>query len=79
MAQQQYIKHLYEQEECSIAEISRRVGVNWRTATKYAKKDNWNQPMQQTKRRQLVMEPFVDIVDTCLFIINDPHEGSTHS
>ena len=38
MAQQQYIKHLYEKEECSIAEISRRVGVNWRTAAKYAKK-----------------------------------------
>jgi len=66
MAQQQYIKHLYEKEECSIAEISRRVGVNWRTAAKYAKKDDWNKPIQQTKRRQPVMEPFLDIVDTWL-------------
>jgi len=66
MAQQQYIKHLYEQEECSIAGISRRVGINWRTAAKYAKKDDWNQPMQQTRRRQPVMGSFVDIVDTWL-------------
>ncbi|NHM27717.1 IS21 family transposase [Desulfofundulus sp. TPOSR] len=66
MAQQQYIKHLYEREECSIAEISRRVGINWRTAAKYAKKDDWNQPMQQTRRRQPVMGSFVDIVDTWL-------------
>ncbi|SHI39316.1 hypothetical protein SAMN02745219_03474, partial [Desulfofundulus thermosubterraneus DSM 16057] len=58
MAQQQYIKHLYEREECSIAEISRRVGINWRTAAKYAKKDDWYQPMQQTRRRQPVMGSF---------------------
>ncbi|MBF7084702.1 IS21 family transposase [Desulfallas sp. Bu1-1] len=66
MAQQQYIKYLYEQEECSIAEISRRVGINWRTAAKYAKQNDWNQPVMQTKRRQSIMEPFADIVDTWL-------------
>ena len=66
MAQQQYIKYLYEKEECSINEISRRVGVNWRTAAKYAKKDDWNESMKRTERRRPVMEPFMEIVDTWL-------------
>jgi hypothetical protein len=32
MPLQKYIKYLYEKEDCNIAEISNKVGVNWRTA-----------------------------------------------
>jgi len=66
MPQQKYIKHLYEKEDRSIAEISARVGINWRTAAKYAKKDDWNETMTKPKRRRPVMEPYAEIVDVWL-------------
>lgn len=66
MPQQEYIKHLYEKEELSINEISNKVGVNWRTAAKYAKRSDWN-PVQATrKRRRPVLEPFTDTIDIWL-------------
>jgi len=66
MPQQKYIKHLYEKEDCNIAEISAKVGINWRTAAKYAKKDDWNEPVVKQIRRRPVMEPFTEIVDVWL-------------
>lgn len=42
MAQQQYIKHLYEMEEKSLNEIAKMTGFNYRTVRKYAYQDNWN-------------------------------------
>ena len=43
MAQQQYIKHLYEKEEKSYAEIARTTNLNYRTVRKYALKDDWSE------------------------------------
>ena len=43
MAQQQYIKHLYEKEEKSLAEIARTTNLNYRTVRKYALKDDWSE------------------------------------
>ena len=43
MAQQQYIKHLYEKEGKSLAEIARTTKLNYRTVRKYALKDDWNE------------------------------------
>ena len=43
MAQQQYIKYLYEKEEKSLAEIARTTNLNYRTVRKYALKDDWNE------------------------------------
>ena len=42
MAQQQYIKHLYEMEEKSFSDIAKTLNINYRTARKYALKDDWN-------------------------------------
>lgn len=42
MAQQQYIKHLYEMEEKSLNEIAKITGFNYRTVRKYAYQDNWS-------------------------------------
>ena len=42
MAQQQYIKELYENEDLSLSEIARRTKLNFRTVQKYAYKDDWN-------------------------------------
>ncbi|QHZ55913.1 IS21 family transposase [Brevibacillus sp. NSP2.1] len=64
--QQQYIKFLYENEDYSISEIARAMGVNWRTAKKYATKDDWNEPVCRRKRRYPVLGPYLDIIDTWL-------------
>jgi len=66
MPQQEYIKYLYEKEDCSIAEIGAKVGVNWRTAAKYAKKDDWNNSIKEQRRRKPVMEPYAETVDVWL-------------
>ena len=62
--QQEYIKYLREFEDLSISEIKENLGVNWRTAKKYADKDNWNKPLLRATRVSPVMEDFKDIVDT---------------
>lgn len=43
MAQQQYIKHLYEVEERSLNEIHKITGFNYRTVRQYAYKEDWNE------------------------------------
>ena len=42
MAQQQYIKDLYENEEVSLREIARRTKLSFQTVQKYAYKEDWN-------------------------------------
>lgn len=66
MPQQQYIRFLREAEGCSIQEIADRVGVHWRTAKKYADKEDWNEPVKKRNSRFPVMGPFVEIVDSWL-------------
>ncbi|MFO7882396.1 MAG: hypothetical protein R6U52_07665 [Kosmotogaceae bacterium] len=57
MPQQEYIKYLYEKEELSINQISQRVDINWRTADKYAKNEDWNEIVKpKQKRRRPVTE-----------------------
>ena len=63
MPQQEYIKYLYEKEDLSINQISAKVGIDWRTAAKYAQKDDWNKVKTKQKRRRPVLEPFADIID----------------
>jgi hypothetical protein len=66
MPQQQYIRFLREVEGCSIQDIADRVGVHWRTAKKYADKENWNANVTKRKSRFPVMGPFMEIVDAWL-------------
>ncbi|MFD2117638.1 hypothetical protein ACFSTH_09480 [Paenibacillus yanchengensis] len=40
MAQQEYIKHLWEEEDFSINGIANQMNINWRTDKKYAMKEN---------------------------------------
>lgn len=46
LPRQDYIKYLYENEDLSINEISKTLGVNWRTDQKYAYKEDWNLPIK---------------------------------
>jgi hypothetical protein len=64
--QQQYIRFLREVEGCSIQEIAERVQVNWRTAKKYADRDDWNEPVCKRKGRHPVLGPYIEIIDTWL-------------
>ena len=68
MAQQQYIKHLYEVEEKSLSEIARIVGVDWRTAEKYAKKEDWNEERlpNLTPENYPVLGPYIPTLDKWL-------------
>ncbi len=67
MPVQHYIKHAFENEEASIRNIAMRTGVCWRTAAKYAHRDDWNKSMPAARvRRRPVMDSVADIVDTWL-------------
>ncbi|MFL0248766.1 IS21 family transposase [Candidatus Clostridium stratigraminis] len=66
VSQQEYIKYLREFEGLNISEIKERLDVNWRTAKKYADKDDWNEPVMKTERKSPVMDSYKEIVDTWL-------------
>ncbi|MBO8169573.1 MAG: hypothetical protein H0Z35_10370 [Thermoanaerobacteraceae bacterium] len=40
--------------------------MSWRTAAKYAKKENWNKSTENPKRRKPVMGPYAHIADMWL-------------
>lgn len=63
---QEFIKEQYEKKDLSIRKISKNVGVCWRTAAKYARKDDWNKetPKVRKQRKCRVMDPVAEIVDT---------------
>lgn len=64
--QQQYIKLMREIEGCSISEIAERANIDWRTAKKYADKEDWTPEVASRNRRSPIMEAYHDIVDTWL-------------
>jgi transposase len=64
--QQQYIRYLREVDGCNIQEIAERVQINWRTAKKYADREDWNEPIKKSKGRHPVLGPFLEIIDTWL-------------
>lgn len=61
-----YIKHLRENEGCSISEIAKRLEINWRTAKKYADGniEIQNKPKQQ--RKKPVMGPYLNLIEAWL-------------
>lgn len=65
MPTQEYIKYLYEKKDMPIKQIAERTGVSWRTAKKYAHKDDWNVERRSNRRRP-VMDAVAEIVDTWL-------------
>lgn len=66
MPQQQYIKFLREVEGLNINEIADIVDIDWRTAKKYADRDDWNVHTSRKRRVAPVMDLFKEIVDTWL-------------
>lgn len=68
LPQQDYIKYLYESEELSINKISEALNVDWRTAKKYALKDNWNEPAihKLTPECKVMTKHFKDVIGAIL-------------
>ena len=68
MAQKQYIKHLYENEEKSLREITRITDHSFKTVKKYAYEENWNKrhlPNLEPARYP-VMGEYIDTVNEWL-------------
>jgi hypothetical protein len=51
---------------CSIQEIAKQTKVNWRTAKKYADRENWNKGFEVHERRFLILGECTEIIDTWL-------------
>lgn len=66
MAQKQYIKHLYEVKGKSLREISRTMGLSFRTVQRYAQQDDWNLPEEVPlldPGKHSVVRPHVKTID----------------
>ncbi|MBP2898912.1 IS21 family transposase [Escherichia coli] len=79
MAQQEYIKHLWEQEDFSINGIANQMNINWRTAKKYAEKENWNRDIKKRVINHPVLGPYLDIIDTWLEEDLTKHKKQRHT
>jgi len=67
MAQQEYIKHLFENEEKSLREIARITNLSFQTVKKYAYMDDWNDKLPEVRPdRYPVLETFIPIIDQWL-------------
>ncbi|MEC2132249.1 IS21 family transposase [Brevibacillus centrosporus] len=66
MAQQHYIKYLRDVKDQSISQIADQLGVNWRTARKYADCSDWNKEALPLRGKFPIMEAYCEQVDTWL-------------
>lgn len=66
MAQQHYIKYLRDVKDQSISQIADQLGVNWRTARKYADCSDWNKEARPLRGKFPIMEAYREQVDTWL-------------
>ena len=68
LPQQDYIKYLYENEDYNINQISQALGIDWRTAKKYAHKEDWNTSFKPSSSPEckVMTDEFKLIVDTIL-------------
>lgn len=62
----QYIKRLYEKEDCSIREIMRRTGYHYETVKKYLEMDDFNQPSCSSKNSSSLLDPLKPVIDQWL-------------
>jgi transposase len=63
MPEVNYIKHLRENEDLSINEISRKTGCNWRTVKKYADGEVPLEPLPFSKKGMMYEEGYGEIID----------------
>lgn len=68
MAQVQYIKYLYENEEKSLREIARETQISLPTVTKYAYMENWSadRPPNVEPNKHPVLGDYIHVIDEWL-------------
>ena len=68
MAQKQYIKYLWENEDKSLREIAGITDLNFRTVRKYAYKDNWTEEQKPNidAERYPVLGQYISVIDEWL-------------
>jgi transposase len=68
MAQKEYIKHLFENEDKSLREIAKEMKLSFQTVQKYAYMDDWNndQLPNVTPNRYPVLEAFIPAINQWL-------------
>lgn len=79
MAEINFIKHLREKEDQSVNSIATTLQIDWRTAKKYADRDNWNLDISTRKRRYSVMQDYIEIVDAWLLGDQTVHKKQRHT
>ncbi len=65
MAQKEYIKDLYENEELSLREIARRTGHSFQTVQKYAYQEDWSQerPPNLEAENYPILKDYIPAID----------------
>lgn len=68
MAQKQYIKHLYENEEKSLREIARTMELSFKTVQKYAQREDWNENRwpNMAPDKYPILGKYIPIIDNWL-------------
>ncbi|WP_167751509.1 IS21 family transposase [Lentibacillus salicampi] len=66
MAQVDYINFLREVEGLSVNSLAKRLGINWRTAKKYADQEDWSPEVKKRIKRYPMLGPYLDIIEAWL-------------
>ncbi|TFJ90234.1 IS21 family transposase, partial [Lentibacillus salicampi] len=66
MAQVDYISFLRDEEGLSVNSLAKRLGINWRTAKKYADREDWSPEIKRRSKRSPILEPYMDVIDAWL-------------
>ena len=66
MAQAQYIKYLYENEDKSLREIARITEHSFQTVQKYAYKENWSADNRRISPERFSTREYIPIIDKWL-------------
>ena len=81
MAQVQYIKDLYENEEKSLREISRITGHSFLTVQKYAQREDWREEKgrRMEPERYPVLEKYIPVINEWLEEDQRIHRKQRHT
>lgn len=66
MPKQHYIRYRCDVEGVPVSQVAREVGVSWRTASKYATREDWNEKPQKRRVHYRKLGPFTEAIDQWL-------------
>ncbi|TRM11491.1 IS21 family transposase [Lentibacillus cibarius] len=66
MAQINYINYLREVEGLTINSLAKQLGINWRTARKYADQEDWSPQVEKRVKHFPILGPYLDVIEVWL-------------